>query len=78
MSSVSGLQFSGHVLSVRETSDDLVGSCNGLANDSVNLGSFKEITISTGKEHGAFYLPRPEWLDPVLNWIEYGTAIGEK
>jgi len=64
------IEFYGNILSIRETSDDLVGSCAPLAERSSKLTSFKEITISTGKEHGAFYRPEPEWLNPLGRWIE--------
>lgn len=60
----------GHLLSVYETSDS-VGSCNEVvarSGDSVN--SYREISISTGKDHGAFYTPRKEWLLPVKSWVK--------
>ena len=34
------------------------------------LASFEEIAISTGKKHGAFYQPLPEWVGPLRAWIE--------
>jgi hypothetical protein len=55
------------VLSIYETTD-VVGSCAGLARRS-GLKSFEEIAISTGKRHGAFYRPLPEWLVPLKAWI---------
>lgn len=64
------IKLYGNVLSIRETSDDLVGSCDELAARSTKLISFQEISISTGEEHGAFYRPRPEWIDPLREWIE--------
>ncbi|XQF92006.1 alpha/beta hydrolase [Pseudoalteromonas espejiana] len=39
----------GKVFSIYETSD-MVGSCQFLINQSTNVGSFNEISISTGKE----------------------------
>ena len=30
----------------------------------------KEILISTGAKHGAFYRPRPEWVSDVIAWVE--------
>jgi hypothetical protein len=62
-----GLAFGGNFLSIYETSDDL-GSCSGLAARS-HLGSFKELAISTGKRHGAFFQPLPAWLNPLKAWI---------
>ncbi len=63
------LHLTGSVLSVVETSDDLGKSCSGLASRGNDVVSFEEITLSTGKQHGAFYLPDPVWVDPVLDWI---------
>jgi hypothetical protein len=34
-----------------------------------HLTSFKEVAITTGKKHGAFFQPRPEWIDPLKAWI---------
>lgn len=63
------LQLTGNILSVVEESDDLAGSCGELRNRSGDVQTYKEVQISTGTEHGAFYVPRQEWLDPVLNWV---------
>jgi len=57
----------GNFLSIYETSDE-VGSCSKLARRS-HLTSFKEVAISTGKTHGAFFEPRPAWVDPLKAWI---------
>jgi hypothetical protein len=63
------LRFTGHVFSIWEKSDQTGGSCQNLSKVSSELGSFREKRISTGKEHGAFYLPRSDWVEPVLDWI---------
>lgn len=63
------LSLSGHVLSVSEASDDSTRGCRGLGEHSQNLESSSEIRINTGASHGAFYLPRVEWLVPTLEWI---------
>lgn len=62
------LVLGGNLLSIYETSDEL-GSCAKLAARS-HLTSFKEISISTGKGHGAFFQPLPEWIQPLKAWIE--------
>lgn len=60
----------GHLFSVYETSDS-VGSCDEVVARSVDtISSFEEISISTGKEHGAFFIPRKEWVLPVKNWLK--------
>lgn len=58
----------GNVYSIYETSD-MVGSCQFLIDQSPNVSSFKEISINTGKEHGAFFTPIPEWIKPVKSWL---------
>jgi hypothetical protein len=63
------VQLNGRFLSIIEVSDS-AGSCQALADRSPGLITFKEIEINTGKEHGAFYKPRKEWLVPVMAWIE--------
>jgi len=61
------LALGGHFLSIYETSD-VMGSCSRLAQRS-HLLSFKEVAISTGKTHGAFFEPRPQWVQPLKDWI---------
>ncbi|GAB3023765.1 alpha/beta hydrolase [Bowmanella dokdonensis] len=63
------LRLTGQVLSLYETSDTLAGTCKPLAEQPEAPLSFKEISISTGKLHGAFYQPLPAWVDPVLDWV---------
>jgi hypothetical protein len=62
-----GLILGGNLLSIYESSDEL-GSCGKLAARS-HLKSFKEISISTGKKHGAFFQPLPDWIRPLNVWI---------
>jgi hypothetical protein len=62
------LILGGNFLSIYETTD-VVGSCAKLAARS-HVTSFKELAISTGKKHGAFFLPRSEWVRPLKAWIE--------
>lgn len=57
----------GNFLSIYEVSD-IYGSCAKLAQRS-HLTSFKEVAISTGKAHGAFFEPRPVWIEPLKAWI---------
>ena len=58
----------GKVYSIYETSDG-VGSCQFVIDRSPGAQAFEEIAISTGKEHGAFYRPIPQWLVPVKKWL---------
>lgn len=61
------LVLAGNLLSIYETSDEM-GSCARLATRS-HLASFREVAISTGKSHGAFYRPLPQWVEPLKSWI---------
>jgi hypothetical protein len=63
------LRLHGRVLSIRERSDPVGGSCRPLAERPGGSGSFAEEVISVGGEHGAFYRPRPEWLAPLLEHL---------
>jgi len=67
VSQTPGLVLGGNLLSIYESSDEL-GSCGKLAARSP-LKSFKEVPISTGKKHGAFFQPLPQWLRPLEVWI---------
>jgi len=58
----------GNLFSIYEASD-FAGSCEYLQDRTRELNSFKEKSINTGKEHGAFYQPLPLWLDQVKRWI---------
>ncbi|MES2605863.1 MAG: alpha/beta hydrolase, partial [Pseudomonadota bacterium] len=61
------LVLGGHLLNIYETTDE-VGPCDKLASRS-QLLSFREIAITTGKQHGAFFQPLPEWIAPLKAWI---------
>ncbi|HZS62584.1 MAG TPA: hypothetical protein VFA43_25210 [Gemmatimonadaceae bacterium] len=61
------VSFGGNFLSIYETSDQY-GSCAKVAKRS-HLTSFKEVAISTGKSHGAFFEPRSDWIKPLKDWI---------
>ncbi|HEV3050803.1 MAG TPA: alpha/beta hydrolase, partial [Longimicrobium sp.] len=59
----------GRILSIYEASDELGTSCEPLFAQASDPGEHREIRIDTGAGHGAFFRPRPEWLDPLLQWI---------
>lgn len=65
------LTLRGNLLSIYETTDSVL-SCETLAKRS-ELTSFEEVAISTGKEHGAFFRPLPEWVEPLKQWITTTT-----
>lgn len=68
ISSKPELIVSGNILSVYEESDTFAGSCKELVGRNDEISSFRELELSTGKEHGAFYLPRSVWVEPLLAW----------
>ena len=63
------ITLSGRLLSIYETTDSAL-SCRNSAARSARLSSFEEVDISTGKEHGAFYKPLSDWVEPLLLWIK--------
>ena len=67
VSGAPGLSLGGNFLSIYEKSDSM-GKCNKLAARG-HLTSFKETAISTGKKHGAFFQPLPQWIEPLKAWI---------
>jgi hypothetical protein len=58
----------GRMLSLHELSDDMVGSCETLFARSTGASVDEEIALDLGGGHGAFYRPRPGWIDPVVAW----------
>ena len=60
---------SGHVLSIREASDDVVGECGTWSAALASLAlRAREIVLTTGRSHGFLYQPLPEWVEPVVRW----------
>jgi hypothetical protein len=64
---------SGRVLSIFEESDENGVSCRPLFDRSTMVDETDEVRIETGARHGAFYRPRPEWLEPTVRWIASGA-----
>jgi hypothetical protein len=58
----------GRMLSLHESSDDMVGSCESLLSRAGDGSVYQEIVIDIGGGHGAFYRPRPEWVEPLVEW----------
>lgn len=61
---------SGHLLSIREASDDSTGACKRWKNepDSQSPLVAREIVLDTKLGHGFLYRPLPEWVNPVVQW----------
>jgi pimeloyl-ACP methyl ester carboxylesterase len=60
----------GHLLSIRESSDESTQGCpRWKADSSMGKGlDAREIVIDTGLSHGFLYRPLPDWVDPVVGW----------
>jgi hypothetical protein len=63
------ISVAGRILSIYEASDTLGISCTPIFEEARDGTQHKEIRIDTGAQHGAFYVPRAEWVDPVAAWI---------
>lgn len=61
---------SGHLLAIREATDDLIGPCVPWKDDSESPSRLlaREIVLNTGLSHGFLYRPLPEWVDPAAKW----------
>jgi hypothetical protein len=66
-------RLSGRVLSLREESDARAGSCLP-AFEAAELPESEELVLSIGGGHGAFFRPRPEWIEPLIQWSR-GEAV---
>lgn len=60
----------GHLLSVREASDELTNPCSPWMDQTVPSLVAREIVLHTGLRHGFFYRPLPEWMTPVVEWAQ--------
>lgn len=63
------IKVAGRILSIFETTDTIGRSCAPLIDKSPAVTEYKEVEINTGKKHGAFYEPVPEWVEPLKAWI---------
>jgi len=63
---------SGHLLSIREASDESTASCPAWKAEP-GSGSplvVREMVLDTGLGHGFLYRPLPEWVNPVVEWAK--------
>jgi hypothetical protein len=63
---------SGHLLSIREASDEATASCSAWKSRPASGGPLvvREMVLDTGLSHGFLYRPLPEWVRPVVEWAE--------
>jgi Phospholipase/Carboxylesterase len=68
------LTLTGRVLSIYEASDDIGLSCAPLFDRSPDAEETVERLIDTGARHGAFYLLRDAWVEPLFAWLDSGAS----
>ncbi len=62
---------SGHVLAIRETTDELTADCPAWTPEAKATGLVvREMVLDTGLSHGFLYRPIPEWVKPVVEWVQ--------
>lgn len=62
-------RLSGKILSTYDSSDRVAGSCQEAFDKAKNIKS-KEVILNTGKGHGIFYYPDPNWTKEIIKWSE--------
>jgi len=61
----------GNVLAIRDSVDDLSGSCQELFNFSEGkIARHEEIVLHVGTGHGILYKPLDEWILPTVQWAD--------
>ncbi len=66
-----GARLQGRILSIYASSDIEAGSCRGIMDQAPAKGvAFREIRIKSGKGHGLFFQPRPEWVSPTAQFAK--------
>jgi hypothetical protein len=73
-----GLKLSGNVLSIRDLSDAISGSCRPFFEAAgPALRQHREIELKLGLGHGIVYRPLAEWVEPVIAWTGAGKTTGD-
>jgi hypothetical protein len=62
----------GNALAIRDSVDDLSGSCEELfvSSEGRGLGRHDEIVLNIGTGHGILYKPLDEWIQPTADWAK--------
>jgi pimeloyl-ACP methyl ester carboxylesterase len=65
-----GRRPAGHLLAIREKSDETSEPCPPWTSDTASRGRLevRELLLDTGLRHGFLYRPLREWVDPVVEW----------
>jgi len=64
------LKLYGRVLSIHDRSDKLSIVPAKFFQRSEGLGQFKEVILGLDIGHGLIYRPYPEWVEPLLQWVQ--------
>lgn len=68
-----GMRLQGRILSIYAGSDLEAGSCRPAMEQASGAGiQFREIRLKSGKGHGLFFQPRPEWVEPTAIFARGG------
>ncbi|WP_147819672.1 hypothetical protein [Salidesulfovibrio onnuriiensis] len=65
-----GHRLQGRILSLYDVSDLEAGSCKTAFEQAGSGIQSNEIQLRSGKGHGLFYTPNPQWLIPVSRWAQ--------
>ncbi|MEL7048290.1 MAG: hypothetical protein AAFO75_04880 [Pseudomonadota bacterium] len=61
-------KMTGFVLSLHEATDTVAGFCARSLTLTKGAEFFREVILSTGKNHGFQFTPDDAWITPALNW----------
>ncbi|MEO1544516.1 MAG: hypothetical protein AAFR75_10925 [Pseudomonadota bacterium] len=61
-------KMTGHVLSIHDVTDTVASFCARNLTLTGGAEIFKEVIISTGKNHGFQFTPDEAWINPALAW----------
>ena len=63
------INYCGNILTIYEKSDPFgVSALERKKTSSCEIKNFKEIELNTGIEHGFFFKPIKEWVNPAIKW----------
>ena len=66
-----GIFLYGNVLTIRDSVDELSGSCQELfAFSEGKIARHEELVLNIGTGHGILYKPLDEWILPTVQWAE--------
>jgi len=66
----------GRILSVYDASDRFHPSCEATFAAAPQLREKREVVVRKSLDHGLLYQPRPEWMEPLLEWTRATRAGG--